>query len=55
MTTTPTAPAPSRPARPIVPLPLWERRDLFQEPAYAEGCGPLEGEDDEGEDDDGKW
>ncbi|MGW2384360.1 hypothetical protein [Streptomyces sp. NPDC001658] len=24
------------PARPIVPRPLWERSDLFQEPAYPE-------------------
>jgi len=44
-TTTPTAPAP---ARPIVPRPLWERSDLFREPAYPEGSEPLE---DEGEED----
>jgi len=45
-----TIPAPA-PARPIVPRPLWERRDLFQEPAYAEAFGPLEDEDDDLEDD----
>lgn len=45
---TTTIPAP--PARPITPRPLWERRDLFQEPAYAEGFGPLDDEDDDPED-----
>jgi hypothetical protein len=45
---TTTAPAP--PARPIVPRPLWERRDLFQEPAYPEGLGPLEDEDEDQDD-----
>lgn len=53
---TTTLSAPPLPVRPIVPRPLWERRELFQEPAYAEGFGPLEDEDDEGEGgDDGKW
>jgi hypothetical protein len=37
------------PARPIVPRPLWERHQLFQEPAYAEGLALLE--DDDTEDD----
>lgn len=35
------------PGRPIVPRPLWERSDLFQEPQFPEGLG-LE-EDDAGE------
>lgn len=43
-TTTPPAPA-AAPARPIVPRPLWERHDLFQEPAYPEGLGLLEDDD----------
>jgi hypothetical protein len=43
-TTTPTAPAPTRP---IVPQPLWERSDLFREPAYPEGSEPLEDDEDD--------
>lgn len=44
-TTTPSAPAP---ARPIVPRPLWERHQLFQEPAWPEGLALLEDDEDEG-------
>lgn len=46
--TTIQAPAP---ARPIVPRPLWERRDLFQEPVYPDGLELSEGdsEDEDGE------
>jgi hypothetical protein len=44
---TTTAPAP--PARPIIPRPLWERGDLFQEPAYASGLELLEDDDPEDE------
>jgi hypothetical protein len=40
---------PAVPARPIIPMPLWERHQLFQEPHYPEGLGLLE--DDEDEDD----
>lgn len=40
------------PARPIVPRPLWERHDLFQEPQFPDGLGPLEGEGEPDEDDD---
>lgn len=43
-TTTLQAPVPSRP---IVPRPLWERSDLFQEPVYAEGMQLLEDDDEE--------
>lgn len=35
------------PARPIVPRPLWERHDLFQEPQYPDGLGLAEDEEDE--------
>ena len=45
-TTTPTAPAP---ARPIVPRPLWERHQLFQEPSWPEGYEALEDAGEEGE------
>lgn len=45
MTTTLPTPAP---ARPIVPRPLWERGDLFREPAYPDGFGPLEDDDEDG-------
>ncbi|MFG2276745.1 hypothetical protein ACGFNY_44180 [Streptomyces chartreusis] len=38
-------------ARPIVPRPLWERHDLFQEPAYAPGLELLE---DDSDDEDGE-
>lgn len=37
------------PARPIVPRPLWERHDLFQEPRFPEGLEPGD-EDEDGED-----
>jgi len=43
MTTTPAAP----PARPVRVQPLWERRDLFREPAWPDGSEPLEDEEDE--------
>jgi hypothetical protein len=43
---TTTLPAPP-PARQIVPRPLWERGDLFQEPAFPEGLVLIEDEDDE--------
>nr|WSZ21218.1 hypothetical protein OH837_49110 [Streptomyces canus] len=33
------------PARPIVPRPLWERHQLFQEPAYPAGFDLLEDDD----------
>lgn len=49
-TTQPPARPPARaaaPARPILPRPLWERHDLFQEPQYPDGLGPLEDDDDE--------
>jgi hypothetical protein len=52
MTTTAQPPArASEPAWPIVPRPLWERHDLFQEPVYAAGLEPLE---DDSEDEDGE-
>lgn len=44
---TTTAPAP--PARPIVPRPLWERHQLFQEPALPDGLELLEDDDPEDE------
>lgn len=31
------------------PIPLWERHQLFQEPAWPEGLALLEDEDSEGE------
>lgn len=37
------------PARPIIPRPLWERHQLFQEPQYPDGLEPLEDDEDEGE------
>ena len=37
------------PARPIVPKPLWERHDLFQEPQYPDGIGLAEDDQDDGE------
>lgn len=40
-----TTPAP--PTRPIVPRPLWERHQLFQEPDLPEGLGVLEDEADD--------
>ncbi|NUQ95832.1 MAG: hypothetical protein HOY79_04485 [Streptomyces sp.] len=40
---------PTPPGRPILPRPLWERHQLFQEPVYPDGLGPLE--DDEGDED----
>ena len=39
------------PARPIVPRPLWERHDLFQEPRFAEGLALLEEDDTEDDSD----
>jgi hypothetical protein len=45
MTTTPAAP----PARPVRVQPLWERRDLFREPAWPDGSEPLEDDDPEDE------
>jgi len=47
MTTTTTPPRP--PFRPVRVRPLWERADLFLEPAYPEGAEPLEEDDPEGE------
>lgn len=45
MTTT-TPPARTvAPARPIVPRPLWERHQLFQEPVLPEGLGLIEDDD----------
>jgi hypothetical protein len=35
------------PAQPIVPRPLWERHQLFQEPAYADGLVLLDDNDEE--------
>lgn len=46
MTTTIPARTPA-PVRPIVPRPLWERGQLFQEPDFPEGLDLLEDEDDE--------
>jgi hypothetical protein len=43
MTTT----TPVPPARPIVPRPLWERGDLFREPAWPDGTEPLEDDADD--------
>jgi len=40
------------PARPIVPMPLWERDRLFQEPTYQDGQ-PYAGDDDLEDDGDG--
>ena len=37
------------PDLPIVPRPLWERDQLFQEPAYAEGLALIEDDDTEDE------
>lgn len=37
------------PARPIVPRPLWERQDLFQEPAFAEHLAFEDGDEDDSE------
>lgn len=37
------------PAQPIVPRPLWERHQLFQEPAYADGLALLEDDEDDDE------
>ena len=34
------------PARPIVPRPLWERHQLFQEPQYPDGIGLAEDDED---------
>jgi hypothetical protein len=31
------------------PIPLWERHQLFQEPAWPDGLAPLEDEDSDGE------
>jgi hypothetical protein len=47
-TTTPPARA-ATPARPITPRPLWERHQLFREPAYPEGLGPIEDDEDDNE------
>lgn len=47
-TTTPPTHA-AEPTQAITPRPLWERHQLFQEPAYPEGLGLLE-DDDEPED-----
>jgi hypothetical protein len=35
------------PARPIVPRPLWERHQLFQEPSYPAGFDLLEDDEDD--------
>jgi hypothetical protein len=40
-----TAPAPIPLARPIAPRPLWERHQLFREPALPEGLELLEDQD----------
>ena len=51
-TTQPTARMAARaaaPARPILPRPLWERHDLFQEPHYPDGLEPAEDGEDDGE------
>ena len=51
MTTTTTPPAhATAPSRAITPRPLWERHQLFQEPAYPAGLLLLE--DDDQDDDD---
>lgn len=47
--TTATNPPACAPAQPIVPRPLWERHQLFQEPHYPEGLAPLEDEEDDGD------
>ena len=47
-TTTPPAHA-TAPARTITPRPLWERHQIFQEPAYADGLVLREDDDDESE------
>lgn len=47
-TTTPSArPRTRTPAMPVRPRPLWERDDLFQEPAFPEELALLEDEDDD--------
>lgn len=46
MTTTIPAPA-APPVRPIVPRPLWEAHQLFQEPEFPEGLGLIEDDEDE--------
>jgi hypothetical protein len=51
MTTTTPPARPAAPVRPIVPRPLWERHQLFQEPHYPEGLEPAENE----EEPDGGW
>jgi hypothetical protein len=43
MTTT----TPVPPARPIVPRPLWERHQLFQEPDIPDGVEPPEDDDED--------
>jgi len=51
MTTTTPPARPVAPARTITPRPLWERHQLFQEPAYADGLLLLEDDDqDDGDD-----
>lgn len=47
-TTVPTGrpPRAAAPARPIVPRPLWERHQLFQEPQYPAGLEPMEDDED---------
>lgn len=49
MTATQPLARPQAPARPIVPRPLWERHQLFQEPRFPEGLEPGD-EDEDGED-----
>ena len=48
MTTTAPQARPALPARPIVPRPLWERHDRFQEPAWPEGFELLEDDEEDG-------
>ncbi|MFD9249551.1 hypothetical protein [Streptomyces bottropensis] len=46
--TAPTLPARRTPAPPpLGPAPVWERDQLFQEPAFAEGLQPFDEDDDE--------
>lgn len=51
MTTAPTQTPPARRSvpRPITPRPLWERDQLFQEPAYALGLALVEDDDEDEE------
>jgi hypothetical protein len=46
-TTPPARPRTQTPALPVRPRPLWERGQLFQEPAFAAELDLLEDEDDD--------